>query len=155
MNCLWNNIYLICQSLFWLKNLTIDDMVGAWCFSCCQAHQGLPVGFLLLQYLVFSHSTKIDTITKWKMVKNELVLTSMLLMSWKCLLPLNLHVLIWPTPFVSLMSNRSPKWNLFVRVMEHMTWLVRFSYAMLWLSWYYGVKLMFDRIKQGIKVLTS
>ena len=27
-------------------------MVGAWCFGCCQAHQGLPVGFLLLRYSV-------------------------------------------------------------------------------------------------------
>ena len=30
------------------KYLSIDDMVGAWCFGCCQAHRGLPVGFLLL-----------------------------------------------------------------------------------------------------------
>ena len=37
---------------FWLKDLSIDDMVGAWCFGCCQAHQGLPVGFLLLRYSV-------------------------------------------------------------------------------------------------------
>ena len=22
---------------FWLKNLSIDEMVGAWCFGCCQA----------------------------------------------------------------------------------------------------------------------
>ena len=27
-------------------------MVEAWCFGCCQAHQGLPVGFLLLRYSV-------------------------------------------------------------------------------------------------------
>ena len=27
-------------------------MVGAWCFGCCQAHQGLPVGFPLLWYSV-------------------------------------------------------------------------------------------------------
>ena len=27
-------------------------MVGAWYFGCCQAHQGLPVGFLLLPYSV-------------------------------------------------------------------------------------------------------
>ena len=27
-------------------------MVGVWCFGCCQAHRGLPVGFLLLQYSV-------------------------------------------------------------------------------------------------------
>ena len=28
--------------------LSIDEMVGALCFGCCQAHQGLPV----LQYSV-------------------------------------------------------------------------------------------------------
>ena len=37
---------------FRLKDLSIDDMIGAWCFGCCQAHQGLPVGFLLLPYSV-------------------------------------------------------------------------------------------------------
>ena len=35
-----------------LKDLSIDEMVGTWCFGCCQAHQGLPVGFLLLRYSV-------------------------------------------------------------------------------------------------------
>ena len=30
---------------FRLKVLSIDDMVGVWCFGCCQAHWGLPVGF--------------------------------------------------------------------------------------------------------------
>ena len=35
-----------------LKDLSIDEMVGAWCFGCCQAHKGLPVGFLLLRYSV-------------------------------------------------------------------------------------------------------
>ena len=35
---------------FWLKYLSIDEMVGAWCVGCCQAHRGLPVGFLLLRY---------------------------------------------------------------------------------------------------------
>ena len=30
----------------------IDEMVEAWCFGCCQAHWGLPVGFLLLRYSV-------------------------------------------------------------------------------------------------------
>ena len=34
---------------FRLKGLSIDEMVGAWCFGCCQAHQGLHVGFLLLR----------------------------------------------------------------------------------------------------------
>ena len=32
--------------------LSIDEMVGALCFGCCQAHLGLPVGFILLQYSV-------------------------------------------------------------------------------------------------------
>ena len=35
-----------------LKDLSIDEMVEAGCFGCCQAHQGLPVGFLLLRYSV-------------------------------------------------------------------------------------------------------
>ena len=39
---------------FGLKYLSIDEMVGAWCFGCCQAHRGLPVGFLLLRYSVLS-----------------------------------------------------------------------------------------------------
>ena len=37
---------------FRLKALSIDEMVGAWCFCCCQAYQGLSVGFLLLQYSI-------------------------------------------------------------------------------------------------------
>ena len=37
---------------FRLKDLSIDEMVGTWSFGCCQAHWGLPVGFLLLQYSV-------------------------------------------------------------------------------------------------------
>ena len=38
---------------FWLNDLFIDEMVGAWCFSCCQVHQGLPVGFFFaLSYSV-------------------------------------------------------------------------------------------------------
>ena len=42
------------QTLGWfrLKDLSIDEMIGAWCFGCCQAHQGLPVGFLLHWYSV-------------------------------------------------------------------------------------------------------
>ena len=42
------------QTLWWfrLKNSSIDEMVGAWCFGCFSAHRGLPVGFLLLQYSV-------------------------------------------------------------------------------------------------------
>ena len=35
-----------------LKDLSIDEMVGASCFGYCQAHRGLPVGFLLLWYSV-------------------------------------------------------------------------------------------------------
>ena len=31
---------------------SIDEMVGAWCFGCCQAQQGLPDGFLLLRFSV-------------------------------------------------------------------------------------------------------
>ena len=37
-----------------LTDLSIDEMVGALCFGCCQAHLGLPVGFLLLLYSVLS-----------------------------------------------------------------------------------------------------
>ena len=37
---------------FGLKVLSIDEMVGVWCFGCCQAHGGLPVGFLLLRHSV-------------------------------------------------------------------------------------------------------
>ena len=36
-----------------LLDLSIDEMVGAWCFGCCQSHRGLPVGFFLLRYSVF------------------------------------------------------------------------------------------------------
>ena len=37
---------------FRLKYLSIDEMVGVSCFGCCQAHLGLPVGFILLRYAV-------------------------------------------------------------------------------------------------------
>ena len=37
---------------FRLKDLSIDEMVGAWCFCCCQAQRGLPVRFLLFYLLV-------------------------------------------------------------------------------------------------------
>ena len=42
------------QTVWWyrLKDLYIDEMVGANCFGCCQAHQGLPVAFFLLRYSV-------------------------------------------------------------------------------------------------------
>ena len=50
----WVGLQCIIVTLwwFWLKDLSIDEMVGAWCFGCCQAHRGLPVGFLLIQYSV-------------------------------------------------------------------------------------------------------
>ena len=32
------------------KDFSFGEMVGARCFGCCQAHWGLPVGFLLLWY---------------------------------------------------------------------------------------------------------
>ena len=38
---------------FQLKDLSIDEMVGAWCFGCCLAHRGLSVGFILLRCLVY------------------------------------------------------------------------------------------------------
>ena len=37
---------------FWLKDFSIDEMVGAWYFGCLSGPQGLPVGFLLLWYSV-------------------------------------------------------------------------------------------------------
>ena len=42
------------QTLWWfrLKDLSIDEMVGAWWFGCLSSHGGLPVGFLLLWYSV-------------------------------------------------------------------------------------------------------
>ena len=42
------------QTLCWfpLKSLSIDEMVGAWCFGCLWVHRVLPVGFLLLWYSV-------------------------------------------------------------------------------------------------------
>ena len=33
---------------------------GAWCFGCCQAHRGLPIGFILLRY---SLSFKVDSLS--------------------------------------------------------------------------------------------
>ena len=35
---------------FWLGDLSVYGMVGAWCFRCCRACCGLPVGFILLRY---------------------------------------------------------------------------------------------------------
>ena len=37
---------------FRLKDLSFGEMVGAWCFGCCQTHRGLHVGFLLFRYSV-------------------------------------------------------------------------------------------------------
>ena len=37
---------------FRLKDLSIDEMVGAWCFGCCQAHRELYVGFFWFRYSV-------------------------------------------------------------------------------------------------------
>ena len=37
---------------FRLKYLSIDEMIGIWCYCWCQVHRDLPVGFLLLQYSV-------------------------------------------------------------------------------------------------------
>ena len=48
--CRWVRLQTLWR--FWLKDLSIDVMVGAWCFGCCQAQPGLPVGFLLLRYSV-------------------------------------------------------------------------------------------------------
>ena len=39
---------------FQLEDLSIDEMVC--CFGCCQAHLGLPDGFILLRYSVESLS---------------------------------------------------------------------------------------------------
>ena len=46
--------WVVLQTLwrFPLKDLSIDEMVRAWCFGCLSGPPGLPVGFLLLQYSV-------------------------------------------------------------------------------------------------------
>ena len=36
----------------WLKDLSIDEIVGAWCFGCLSGPPGFPVWFLLLWYSV-------------------------------------------------------------------------------------------------------
>ena len=46
----WVGLQTLWQFRF--KDLSIDEMVGAWCFGCCQAYRGLPVGFLLRRYSV-------------------------------------------------------------------------------------------------------
>ena len=38
--------------MFRLKDLSINEMVGAWCFGCLRAHRDLPVRFILHRYLV-------------------------------------------------------------------------------------------------------
>ena len=45
---LWVGIQTLWR--FQLKDLSMDEMVGAWCFGCCQAPRGLSVGLLLLRY---------------------------------------------------------------------------------------------------------
>ena len=58
-----NNVFLVfffinfsCYSYqiwrFRLKDLSIDEMVGAWYFGCCLGHRYLHVGFLMLRYSV-------------------------------------------------------------------------------------------------------
>ena len=37
---------------FWCQDLSIEEMVGAWCCGCCQAHRGSPAGFPLHWYSV-------------------------------------------------------------------------------------------------------
>ena len=37
---------------FRLKDLSSDEMVGAWCFGCLSGPLGLPIGFLLRWYSV-------------------------------------------------------------------------------------------------------
>ena len=55
------------KTLWWfrLKYLSIDEMVGAWCFGCCQAHQGLIFGFIVFSFMycwVLNHiRTKVET----------------------------------------------------------------------------------------------
>ena len=46
--------WVVLQTLwrFRLKDLSTNELVRAWCFGCCQAHRGLPLGFLLLRYSV-------------------------------------------------------------------------------------------------------
>ena len=48
--CRW----VVHLTLWWfiLKDLSIDEMVGAWCFGCLSGHRDLPVGFHLLWYSV-------------------------------------------------------------------------------------------------------
>ena len=48
--CWWVGLQTIRRSR--LQDLSINEMVVAWCFGCCQAQLGLPVGFLLLWYSV-------------------------------------------------------------------------------------------------------
>ena len=44
-----DHIYFIMLLCFiFLQDLSVDEMVRVRCFSCCQAHLGLPVGFFLL-----------------------------------------------------------------------------------------------------------
>ena len=44
-----SRVYLL---IFFCYSVQFNEIVGAWCFGCCQGLQGLPVGFLLLQYSI-------------------------------------------------------------------------------------------------------
>ena len=46
----WVGLQILWRSR--LKDWSIDEIVVAWYFGCCQAHGGLLVGFLLLRYSV-------------------------------------------------------------------------------------------------------
>ena len=37
-------------------------VIEAWCFGCCQAHRGLPIGFLLLRYTVLCNVESLSLI---------------------------------------------------------------------------------------------
>ena len=65
--CRWVGLQTLWR--FRLKDLSIDEMVGAWCFGCYQVHWGLPVGFRLLRYSVL-------------FTVESLSLLSLLLISW-------------------------------------------------------------------------
>ena len=49
-----SGVLLDCIDLIFTPLLTLKTnlLIGAWYFGCCQAHRGLPVGFLLLRYSV-------------------------------------------------------------------------------------------------------
>ena len=65
LSCLIARRWVGLQTLwrFQLKDLSIDEMIGAWYFGCCQAHQGLPVGFLLLRYSCYSVLCTVESLS--------------------------------------------------------------------------------------------